>query len=796
MNKKSLSVLEYYKIIDLLKGQAGSVMAKEKIGKFKPTDNLYLIRDRLEETSEALDVIIRKGSLPVGEIYDIENALHLSRKGGSLTMRQLLQVLYNMKVTSNVVTFLKTDLPELPVIRGMASMLNTFPRLEERIDRSIISEDEMADSASIDLKNIRRDIGRQNDAIRNRLNNILNSSTNKTYLQDAIVTMRDGRYVVPVKAEHRAKVPGIVHDQSGSGQTLFIEPQVIVDLNNKLRELELAEQAEIERILQELSEAVAEHFHELMNNQKILINLDIIFAKGKLSKLMDGEEPAINEEGYMDLRLARHPLIDKKKVVPVNVRIGEHFEYSTLVITGPNTGGKTVTLKTMGLLAMMVQTGLHIPAASTSSMPVYHDIFADIGDEQSIEQSLSTFSSHMKNTVELVSKARTGCLVLLDELGAGTDPTEGAALAIAILEKLQEQGATTVATTHYNELKKYAITTYNVENASMEFDVETLSPTYRLSIGIPGKSNAFEISSKLGLPSSIIRRANELIERKDMEFEDVLTAIDEDKKKAEQERGEAESLNLSMKKKEEELEKRIRELEKREKEIIRDAKEEARGIIKEARATATEVQKELKELSKVESLGERNKRLAESKKKISDGENKYSDGLIREVNDHPVSIDDIKIGDRVKILTLNQNGEVISRPDANGDLQVKVGVMKIYVNVEDLMMINQGPGKSAKPKRGSGSSHGNLFRTKSQNISISRNVIGLNLEDAIMEVEKYLDDCYMAGLKEVTIIHGRGQGILQSGLRNMFRSHRLVKSYRRGNLNEGGDGVTVVTLKE
>ena len=430
MNKKALKVLEYNKIIDMLKAQASSQMAKERLAALLPETEIHRIRDGLEETSEAVQVIVKKGALPLGEIYDISNSLHFARKGGTLTMRQLLQVLYNMKVTGNVVPFLKNDIEDIPVIRGMSDLLVVFRELADRIDRCILSEDEMADSASAELKNIRRSIARQNEAIRSKLNHILNSSDNKSLLQDAIVTMRDGRYVVPVKAEHRAKVPGIIHDQSSSGATLFVEPQAVVNLNNELRELELAERAEIERILGELSSAVAEHFHDLLNNQKILIELDVIFAKGKLSACMHGEEPQINDEGILDLKLARHPLIDAKKVVPINVSIGK--EYRTLVITGPNTGGKTVTLKTVGLLAMMVQSGLHIPAAATSSMPIYKNIFADIGDEQSIEQSLSTFSSHMKNTVYLVGKARMGSLVLLDELGAGTDPTEGAALAISI----------------------------------------------------------------------------------------------------------------------------------------------------------------------------------------------------------------------------------------------------------------------------------------------------------------------------------------------------------------------------
>lgn len=790
MNKKGLKILEYNKIIELLSSQAGSQMAKERIKSLLPSTEADVIKDGLCETTEAVSVITAKGSLPVGELYDIDNALHLARKGGTLTMRQLLQVLYNLKVASNVVTFLKSDLPPLPIISAMAEVIVTFPRLAEKIDRCILSEDEMADSASPELKSIRREIVRQNDAVKNKLNSILNSTGNKTYLQDAIVTVRDGRYVVPVKAEHRGKISGIVHDQSSSGATIFVEPQVVVELNNKLRELELAEKVEIERILAELSSNVAEHFHDIINNQKILIEMDVIFAKGKLSCMMKAEEPELDENGFLDLKQARHPLIDAKKVVPINVSIGK--DYKTLVITGPNTGGKTVTLKTIGLLALMCQSGLHIPAAQSSRMPVFKDIFADIGDEQSIEQSLSTFSSHMRNTVEIVEKAEQGTLVLLDELGAGTDPTEGAALAIAILEKIASQHAVTVATTHYNELKKYALSTAGVENASMEFNVETLSPTYRLSIGIPGKSNAFEISGKLGLQASIIDRANQLLEKGDIEFEDVITAIEADKKKAEDERDEAIMLGITMKKRLAELEKREKLLEKREREAITQAKEEARSIIREARETADEVQKELRSLDKVRSLGERNRRLAEGRRKIRESENKYADSIVREVNENPADPDNIKVGDKVRLLTLDQQGEVLTLPDDRGDMMVKVGIMKINVNITDIMMVSGNDSGSKK----TGSRYGSLYRAKAMTVSTSVNVVGRNLEEATMEVEKYLDDAYMAGLKEVTVIHGRGAGILKEGLRQMFRRHRLVDSYRKGAYNEGGDGVTIVKLKE
>lgn len=791
MKSKALRTLEYNKIIELLVQQATSEPAKKELSKLKPMTNRGDILDGLAETSEAVDVIVRKGSLPLGQIYDIEDHLYFVKKGGTLTMRQLLHILYNMKVTSNVITFLKSDLPQLPILDGIREILVTFPRLIEKIDMSIISEDEMSDNASSELKNIRRAMARQNDAIKNRLNHILNSQDNRTYLQDAIVTMRDGRYVIPVKAEHRGKFPGIVHDQSQTGATIFIEPQVIVNLNNELRELELAEKAEIERILAELSSNVCEHFHDLMNNQKLLVTLDKIFAKAKLSVKMKAECPVIADGGELELKEARHPLIQSKKVVPINVSVGG--DYTTLVVTGPNTGGKTVTLKTTGLLVLMAQSGLHIPAASTSRIPIFEQVFADIGDEQSIEQSLSTFSSHMRNIVEILYKVDNKSLVLVDELGAGTDPTEGAALAIAILENLKSWGAYTIATTHYNEIKKYALSTEGVENGSMEFDIETLSPTYRLFIGIPGKSNAFEISRKLGLDEELIDRAQTLLERGDIEFEDVLDSIEKDKRRAEAERDEAIRLNLEMKKQQEELEKHQAKLEEQERAIIAKAKEEARDILKEARETANDVSKELRRLSKLDSLGERNKRFDKSRKKLKDAEDKVAEKLIRRVNQQPVSASELKIGDKVRVLTLDQAGEVLSLPDEKGDLTVKIGIMKANINLKDLMVLESEPKEKPQNK---GSRYGSLYKAKAQSISVSINVQGKNLDDAEYEVDKYLDDAYMAGLREVTVIHGRGEGILKDGLRQLFRRHKHVASYRKGRYNEGGEGVTIVTLKE
>lgn len=765
-------------------------MAKKILRSIKPMTCAAEICDAISETTEAQTVIIKKGMVPLGQIYDISGSLSFARKGGSLNMKQLLQVLYNLKVASNVITFLKSDLPELPIIDSIREVLVTFPRLAENIDRCILSEDEMADNASSELKNIRRSITRQNDAIKNRINNILNSADNRTYLQDSIVTIRDGRYVIPVKAEHRGRFQGIIHDQYSTGATLFIEPQVIVNMNNELRELELAEKVEVERILLELSSAVAEHFHEIMNNQKLLIDLDVIFAKGKLSMLMGGEAPEIAEDGLLNLKSARHPLIDKKKVIPIDVKLGD--DYKTLVVTGPNTGGKTVTLKTVGLLVLMAQSGLHIPAAMTSRIPVFERVFADIGDEQSIEQSLSTFSSHMKNIVYILGEVNNSSLVLLDELGAGTDPTEGAALAISILENLKNWGACTIATTHYNELKKYALSTDGVENGSMEFNINTLSPTYRLMTGIPGKSNAFEISRKLGLSEELINRASELLERKDIEFEDVIQSIEKDKKRAEEERDEAIMLNISMKKQKEELEKQAVRIKEQERDIIQRAKEEARSILKEAKDTAGDVSKELRRLSKIDSLGERNRRFDETKKRLKEAEDKFAERMVRRVNQSPVNVDKLKVGDKVRVLTLDQAGEILSLPDSKGDLVVKIGIMKVNINVDDLMFLENDTKKEDKEK----GRYGSLYKSKAQSISVSVNVQGENLDDAVMDVDKYLDDAFMAGLKEVTVIHGRGEGILKEGLRKLFRRHKHVASYRKGGYNEGGDGVTIVTLKE
>lgn len=793
MNEKALRVLEYNKIINLLEMQAGSEITRKAISELKPFTDPRIIATALEETDEASRLISFKGALPLGNFYNINGYISYAKKGGSLTLKQLIQIQYNLKVTRDVKNFMKGDVPELPIIKELVELLETFTDIEDEIDRTVENEDTVKDSASPELRSIRRSIVRQNEAIRNRINQMISKSDNQSMLQDAIVTVRDGRFVIPVKQEYRGKFPGIIHDQSSTGATLFIEPQVIVNLNNELRELEIAEKVEIERIIAELSSRIGEHAVIIKNNQDILLQLDMFMAKGKLAHLQKAECPHVNEDGILNLKQARHPLIDDKKAVPIDIILGEN--YHALIVTGPNTGGKTVTLKTAGLLSMMAQTGLHIPASSSSTVPVYKDIFADIGDEQSIEQSLSTFSSHMTNIVNIVKNAGNGTLALIDELGAGTDPTEGAALAISIIETLKEQGAHILATTHYTELKKYALETEDVENASMEFNVETLSPTYKLTIGIPGKSNAFEISKKLGLPEEIIKKSRNLLEGGDIEFERVLQAIESDKKKAKAEREEAEAILKDMQAREAALNERLEKAKAKEEKMINRAKEEARSILADAKEVTKNVQEELRELQKLENLGEKTKRLEHSKRKVKDAAGRYKEVIKIEENDNPVSVKDIKIGDRVKVMTLNQNGEIIGLPDSRGEMMVQVGPMKMKCKAKDLKIIIDGR-KKKKPKiTSSRSSYAGLYKSKTQNIKTSVNVQGENLEDALDKVSKYLDDATMAHLEEVTIIHGRGGGILKKGIHSMLRENPQVKEYRKGAYSEGGDGVTVVKLK-
>ena len=794
MNQKALETLEYKKIIAQLKREMGSAASAKLADELTPLTSEKIIKEELRSTTEAVDLIVRKGPLPTGGLYDIREALLLAKKGGSLTMRQLLEVQNVLGISSEVVAFMHDDaLPALKHIGEMVDLIVEFTVLEKEISRCILTEDEMADNASPKLKDIRRSIHQQNQAIKNKLSRIITSSSNKTYLQDAIVTMRDGRYVIPVKQEYRSFFPGMVHDQSKGGATLFIEPQGVVELNNKLRELEVEEQLEIARILAELSSRVAEHYREIRSNLELLIKLDFIMAKGKLSCKMHASEPKIDVDGELRLISARHPLIEYKKAVPVDIRIGG--DYRTLIITGPNTGGKTVSLKTAGLLVMMAQSGLHIPASHASTLPIFGEVFADIGDEQSIEQSLSTFSSHMKNIVSIIDKASYDSLVLVDELGAGTDPTEGAALAIAILERFYDSEALTMATTHYNELKKYALATSGVENAAMEFDVETLTPTYRLLIGVPGKSNAFEISKKLGLSESVIERASEHIKHGDMEFENVISSIEDDKRKAAADRLDAESMRA-------EIEERLKKLEEKEKaisekraDIIAEAKREARELLRETKSAVKDVQKDLRRLQKSGAHTNLNTgALEKSRRKINEAEDLVSEKVVKQVNSEPVSADTLKIGDRVKLLTIGQNGTILSLPDEKGNLMINIGALKVKARLQDLMLINEG--KDRKPQAKSSSKYGSLLRSKSSSVSASINVMGKNLDDALADVEKYLDDVYMAGLDMVSIIHGRGGGILKDGIRQMLKRKKYVDSYGAASYNDGGEGVTIVRMKK
>lgn len=791
MNKKTLKVLEYYKIIELLKNEADSDVGREIISELVPLKDPRIIEHALDETGEATRLIIFKGPLPLGNFYDVKNYVTMAQKGGTLAISELLKVLYNMKISRDVKKYIGDDVPDLPIIADLIEVIETFKNLEEDLDKSIENEEEISDNASDELGRIRRSIVRQNDSIKARIHNIITRSDNRSVLQDAIVTVRDGRYVIPVKQEHKSKVPGIIHDQSGSGATVFIEPQIIVNMNNELRELELSEQAEIAKIIKELSQRVGEVGRSLINNQDILAQLDVIMAKGKLAQKQNAERPQLSKNRVLDLKSARHPLIDEKKVVPIDIKVGNG--YDALIVTGPNTGGKTVTLKTAGLLSMMAQTGLHIPATSQSKIPVYREIFADIGDEQSIEQSLSTFSSHMKNIVEIVEKAGENTLVLLDELGAGTDPAEGAALAISILENLRVKGATILATTHYTELKKYALKEDGVENASMEFDVATLSPTYVLEIGVPGKSNAFEISSKLGLSSEIIEKSRSFLDKGDIAFEEVISAIENDKKQAEMERDEAIALNVEIHRQKRQMEEKLEKAKKQEEKMLSGAREEARKILREAKEVAKKAQDEIKDLAKVESLGERNRRLENAKRKIKDAAGRYRETFIIEENQNPISIDDVEIGDRVKVLKLGQNGEIVGLPDGKGEIPVQVGMMKIKCKAKDLKIIADGR-KKIKPK--TKANYGSLYKGKTQRISRSVNVRGENLHDALNIAEKYIDDAFMAKLKEITIIHGRGEGVLKKGIHDMLKGNKQVDSYRYGEYNEGGHGVTIVTLKQ
>lgn len=792
MNERTLRVLEFKKIKSMLIDKAESKLGKEVAKKLNPITNLSEVEYAQQETHEAVNIIIRRGRPPLGGIHDVLSELKRAEIGSMLMPVNLLRIGDTLRAARRLKSFLKQDKQDktsnYKILENMILSLNTLKEIEDEIFNAIISEEEISDNASTTLKNIRRQIQSKNSSIRNKLNSIINSSTNRKYLQDAIITIRGDRFVVPVKQEYKPNFPGLVHDQSSSGATLFIEPMSVVELNNQLKELKLKEKEEIERILAELTELVATESEGIRENQKLLAHLDFIFAKAKLGLEMKGTKPLLNSNGFINIKEGRHPLLDENEVVPTNIHIGNDF--TTLVITGPNTGGKTVTLKTVGLFTLMAQSGLQIPAEYGTQMAVFENLFADIGDEQSIEQSLSTFSSHMTNIVNILKSVDENSLVLFDELGAGTDPTEGAALAMAILNYLHKKNIRTVATTHYSELKVYALTTEGIENASVEFDVETLSPTYKLLIGVPGKSNAFEISKRLGLQDFIIDDAKELISKENVEFEDVLASIEKDRRISAENREESERLKKEIDKLKLELKDKKEKIDKTKERIIREAKKEAKKLVKEAKAEADYIVDEIKNISS-EIEKERRKKLQEAKDKLKD----KLDDIESDISENVLSKKSKKIpknlkeGETVKLINLNQIGTVITPPDSDGNLVVQVGIMKVTVSVTTIERTKD------KSKSATTAKTKTMIKSKSKSIKNEIDLRGNSLEEAILDVDKYLDDVYIAGLGQVHIIHGKGTGVLREGIKQLLNNHRHVKSFRLGKHGEGGSGVTVVEIK-
>ena len=792
MNEKVYRVLEFDKIKDKLKTYVKSPMGAELIGELVPLTRAHEIRERLNETDEAISVILAKGSLPLGGLYDIKKKVRYAEKGRILEMQELLEVASSLRVSEGVRQYLRDGaLPEIPLLQEYTDFLTEAPSLADKIQQSILSADEMADSASPALRNIRRNLVRHRQEARDKVTAMITSQSNQKMLQDSVITIRDGRPVIPVRQEYRSSFPGIVHDTSASGATLFIEPQVVVDINNTIRELEAQERDEILRILKELSAETGRRARDLIRNQKYLSRLDFIFAKAAMSVEYDCLSAEINNAGVMDIRQGRHPLIDPEKVVPLDIHAGK--TYRTLVITGPNTGGKTVALKTAGLLILMNQAGIPIPAGPGTTLPVMQNIFADIGDEQSIEQSLSTFSSHMKRIVEITEHADRNSFILIDELGAGTDPSEGAALAVSILEYLASKGSLIFATTHYSEVKKYAMITEGVENASMEFDVETLSPTYRMITGIPGKSNAFEIARKLGLKESIIQDASGRIGSDEAEFEDLISDIEKDRKEAERELAEAHILRNSLEEKEAVLQKQIRENEEKARIILEKARKQASDTVAEARQFSEEVRKELRQIRREQGDRSNHSKEIEIRRKIREKTDQYREKTetVPVQNVHPAKKSEIRMGDRVNVVSLGKKGIVAGLPDDHDELMVQIGIMKMRMPLSDITVIDEHGVQKTFEK----SAYGRMYRNKSMHISPEINVIGKRLDDALIEVDKYLDDAYMSGLSQVSVIHGRGTGALKNGLRDMFRKHRDVDSFESGSYDEGGEGVTIVKLK-
>lgn len=792
MNEKTIKALEYKKIINMILEKAESDLGRTKINEIVPLTDIDEIQHLQNQTEEAFSIILKKGNPPLFGINNILPEIKRAELGGSLTPGGLLRVSDMLRVSRGLKKFFKEikDNEEhiYPIIESLIENLNINKNIEDEINNAIISENEISDNASRELRNIRRKMTSKNEAVKDKLNSLISSQSQKKYLQDSIVTMREGRYVVPVKQENRGSIPGIVHDMSSSGATVFVEPIAVVELNNELRELELKEREEIEKILRELSILVSEDSEGIKNNQSILQELDFVFAKGKVALSMNGTKPILNSKGYINIKKARHPLLKEKEVVPIDAYLGDEFK--SLIITGPNTGGKTVTLKTVGLLTLMAQSGIHIPADFNSEIAVFDQVFADIGDEQSIEQSLSTFSSHMVNIVDILEKVKDNSLVLFDELGAGTDPTEGAALAMSILDHLLNINSRTIATTHYSQLKLYALTTEGVTNGSVEFDVETLSPTYKLLIGIPGKSNAFEISSRLGLQDYIIENARDLVSKENIEFEDVLQAMEKDRVTAEENRLESERDRSEIENLRRELSSEKEKAKSMRDKIISEAKEDARNIFKNAKDDADSLIRDLRGISS-EIEKDKNKKIQETqdtlKSKLNETQGYITNEILNVKSKKPPK--NLKAGETVEVLTFNQVGTVISKPDDDGDVMVQVGIMKINANINTLRRTD------SKVEEKISVSTKKIMKSKSKDIKTEIDLRGRNIEEAIMEIDKYMDDAYLAGLNEISIIHGKGTGALRKGVQEYLKGHKHVKKSRLGVMGEGGDGVTIVEIK-
>ena len=791
MNSKVLRTLEYNKIIDMLMGHASSTMAKELAHSLTPMIDLDEIKKAQENTSDALSRIFRKGSLSFNGIHDIALSLKRLEVQGTLSAGELLHISSNLDATLRIKGYGRTDSNEetMDSLDELFQNLEPLSPLSNEIRRCIISEEEIADDASPTLKQIRRSMKMTNDKVHSSLNDIINSQGNRLMLQDAIITMRNGRYCIPVRQEYKGKFPGMIHDQSSSGSTFFVEPMAIVKLNNELMELEIKEQKEIERILADLSAQTAEYLEPITSNQKILTTLDFIFAKAMLAKDMNASQPIFNDRGYINIKKGRHPLIPAKKVVPIDVYIGKDFHL--LVITGPNTGGKTVTIKTVGLFTLMGQAGLHIPAFDGSELSTFEEVYADIGDEQSIEQSLSTFSSHMKNTISIIEEANYRSLVLFDELGAGTDPTEGAALAMSILSDLHKRSVTTIATTHYSELKVFALSTDRVSNACCEFDVETLRPTYRLLIGIPGKSNAFAISSKLGLDDYIIDDAKKRIGQQDKRFEDLISDLNKSKITIEKEQEEISAYKAEIEQLKAELKKKQEHLNHTKDRILREANEEANRILQEAKDYADD---SIRKFNKWQSQSGINKEMEKERQELRNRLNKTSSNLslkakeARKVHDAK----DFKLGDTVNVLTLGLKGTITGLPNAKGDCTVQMGILSSQINIKDLELVDEEVIKAPSLTK---TQSGKIKMSKSLSIHPEINVIGKTVDDAIPEVDKYLDDAYLSHLPRVTIIHGVGTGALRNAIHARLKRNKHIKSFRLGEFGEGGIGVTIVEFK-